>query len=208
MIEKGYIGSQCAHFSPRGIYLYRYPWGTPSPEDPDHTHTRTPPVKALQVTGTQHPHAWHKIAGETYAQYDAFLKYRNLALDERRVVTIAEKTNFTVNYIQKLRKRWNWDTRAIAYDVWLLDHADEELIRRMISFRSKASTIIDDTLRDIRDITSITNRTLALQRLVLSARVVYGIPLPERGDDPIDPDSQRENISKVIRPDKPDEGVV
>ncbi|NIR76770.1 MAG: hypothetical protein GWN53_17215 [Gammaproteobacteria bacterium] len=78
---------------------------------------------------TEDRNPWDKLPEETQRGYSYFREYLEMPATERSIHRAAEKHGKADRYWQELSAKHNWVERATAYDEWIAEQADEEMVR-------------------------------------------------------------------------------
>lgn len=71
---------------------------------------------------------WERQDGESEKAFEAFVIYRDMGL-ERTVSAVVKRLEKSRNLLDRWKDRWDWETRAAAYDNYLDREAQKAAIR-------------------------------------------------------------------------------
>ena len=133
---------------------------------------------------------WERQHGETAKAYEAFCVFRDLG-EGRTIQTVTEKLRKSYDLLRRWAKRWDWQSRADAWDASITEEARQSLARSYRDMLERQMKI--GRMMQVRAANNIEKRDLdkaSIHSLVIMAnsgveieRSAYEMAMaPERGE--------------------------
>lgn len=127
--------------------------------------------------------SWDRVSGETHKAHHAFTIYRDGGAASRSLLKVSQECSKHITLIKRWSVRWNWVSRATAYDVHLDRQYREHREKQLLEARDRHARLAQHMqVKVLERLLALDSADIPIMTLPQMLRIATDVELRALGD--------------------------